>query len=88
MVARKKRPQYVELSGEPEDERIEVIGRVVMENNKTIAFMTDADPGKADRYIKKLKQRFPGIRVIERLNGPTRGVVTVKVGPPEGASSK
>lgn len=74
-------PDYLDIADADEDSRIDLIGRSVVESGKTVAFFTDADPGKADRYIKKLTDRFPGLKILGRFNGPIAGVVTVKVGP-------
>lgn len=78
-----KNPVYADLGDFEEDQRIGTIGLAAMAHGQTVAFVTDDDPGKADRYIRKLKERFPGISVIERFNGPVAGTVTVKVGPPD-----
>jgi len=77
-----RKPKYADLGDFEEDKRIDIIGDAAMRLKQTVAFITDADPGKADRYIAKLKARFPGIVVLGRSNGPVKGSVTVKVGPP------
>lgn len=82
-MKRPKQPVYADLGDFEEDQRIDAIGHMAMAHGKTVAFVTDADPGKADRYIRKLQERFPGIRVIERFDGPVAGTVSVKVGPPD-----
>ena len=82
-------PKYADLYSMTEDERIDFIGRSVMNTPATStdkpvmnAFIVE-DDAKADRYIEKLRAKFPGIRVIDRLDGPVRGLhVTVRVGPP------
>lgn len=53
-----------------------------MRHRKTVGFVVDADPGKADRYIAKLKEKFPGIVVLGKFAGPVKNTVSVKVGPP------
>jgi hypothetical protein len=75
-------PVYADLYSLTEDERIQVIGETVMRHRKTVAFVTDADPGKHNRYIDKLEALFPGIVILEKLKGPVANTVTVKVGPP------
>jgi len=72
---------YVDIANMEEDSRIDTIGQTVMKHRKTVAFMTDSDPGKAERYIAKLKAKFPGIRIVDFFNGPVPGAVTVKVAP-------
>lgn len=73
---------YKDIADESEDERIRQIGEKVMHERLIVAFITDDEAGKADRYIEKLTARFPGIRVIARFPGPVPETVSVKVGPP------
>lgn len=75
---------YKDIADKKEDDRISEIGETVMVQRKVVGFLTDQDIGKADRYIAKLQERFPGIRIISRGTGPVSGVVWVKVGPPLG----
>ncbi len=74
--------EYQDLGDYEEDERIRKIGEKAMNEKLVVGFVTDAESGKADRYIKKLHERFPGIRVIDRGDGPVAETVWVKVGPP------
>ena len=75
---------YKDLGDENEDERIRQIGEKTMTEKVVVGFVTDAEPPtKADRYIQELIERFPGIQVLARGNGPIAGTVWVKVGPPE-----
>ena len=71
-------PVFKDIADLHEDERITSIGNLAMTGIK-VAFCTDADPGKADRYIEKLLAQFPQLVVFDRFNGPTPGAVTVKV---------
>jgi hypothetical protein len=73
---------YKDLGDHEEDERIREIGEKTMSEKLTVGFVTDDEEGKADRYIRKLQERFPGIRVIDRGSGPVAATVWVKVGPP------
>jgi hypothetical protein len=75
------KPVYVDLYELEEDQRIDQIGHVVQDHGKTAAFITDADPGKSQRYIRKLLAKFPGVEVISKHPGPVPNTVTVKVGP-------
>ena len=75
------KPQFLDLYSMSEDERIAQIGLAVLAG-RTVAFVTDDEPGKAERYIEKLTARFPGLRVVSRHAGPLAGTVGVKVGPP------
>jgi len=74
--------KFVDIADADEDKRIDTIGHRVMVHKETVAFITDDDAGKADRYISKLETKFPGIRVIDRGKGPVPSIVYVKVGPP------
>lgn len=70
--------KYIDLGDEAEDTRIDAIGKAAMAGH-TVAFVTDSDPGKADRYIRKLITKFPQLRVIDRFDGPVPNTVSVKV---------
>jgi hypothetical protein len=84
---RKKPAAYIDLHSIDEDKRIDTIGHAVMVHRSIADVITDAEPGKAERYIAKLKAKFPGIQILERFDGPTPGAVTVKVGPPAESSN-
>lgn len=74
--------QYKDLADYPEDERIQAIGEKTMRSKKTVMFVTDDEPGKAERYMEKLQKHFPGIRLVARGTGPVKGTVWMKVAPP------
>lgn len=74
---------YADLHGFDEDARIDLIGRTCVEGGKTVAFVVDDVPDKPDRYVRKLLEKFPGIRVVSRGPGPVAGTYTVKVAPPD-----
>jgi len=74
-----KKPVYVDLHTLTEDQRIDMIGHAAMDHNKAIAFVVE-DKHKANRYVAKLKDKFPGI--VELMRFPLAGQVAVKVGPP------
>ncbi len=73
---------YADLGDMEEDKRIDLIGQFVMNKLKTAAVVVDDIPGKAARYIAKLRKRFPGIEIIDQCPGPVSGSWTIKVGPP------
>lgn len=73
---------FKDIADHDEDERIHQIGQKAMGERLTVGFITDSEAGKAERYIKKLIERFPGIRVISQGIGPVADTVLVKVGPP------
>ncbi len=83
MSKRKHKCQgYADLGDLEEDKRIDLIGRYVMNKLKTAAVVVDDIPGKSDRYISKLRKRFPGIEIVEQGQGPVAKTWVIKVGPP------
>jgi hypothetical protein len=77
----KKPSGFADLASLPEDDRIDIIGRTVVEQGKTVAVCIDDQPAKVERYIRKMKERFPTAVVLDQRKGPVAGVVTVKFGP-------
>jgi hypothetical protein len=79
---------YTDLADLKENDRITAIGNAVMKAPASsadkpvmVAFVVDDHP-KADRYVEKLQKQFPGIRIIDRFDGPVANTVTVRVGGP------
>lgn len=77
-----KTPQYADLKGVPEDVRIDLIGKGTLAGRLVTGFLVE-DEAKADRYIAKLKARFPSIVVVGKFHGRNSNVWCVKVRPPE-----
>lgn len=73
--------QYADIADRTEDERIQIIGHNAMGHRKVVIFIVE-DTGKANRYIRKLLQMFPGIQVMQKGQGPVPNTIAVKVGPP------
>jgi hypothetical protein len=73
--------KYADLADLPEDTRIDIIGRAVTLERKNVAFVVDSTPGKVERYITKLLNKYPTIVILAQFDGPVAGSVTVKVGP-------
>jgi hypothetical protein len=81
---------YADLADLDEDARIEQIGNAALSGRQTsedkpliIGFVVDDDGGvKGDRYVKKLQDRFPTIRIIDRHKGPVPQTELIRVGPP------
>lgn len=69
---------FADLADLPEDRRIALIGQAAMAGD-VVAFVVDTDPGKADRYVRKLLEKFPELEEESRFTGPIAGAVTVKV---------
>ena len=79
---------FADIADHDEDTRIDMIGKATMSGKPTsaekpliIGFVVE-DHTKADRYVKKLQEKFPTIRIIDRFDGPIANTVTVRVGPP------
>lgn len=73
-------PRLVDMVNLTEDERIDLIGNYVLQTKKNTAFVVDAIPGKANRYCKKLLERFPETVILDQFLGPVKGTITIKVG--------
>jgi hypothetical protein len=55
-------PGFKDLADLPEDDRIRIIGETCVKRKLSVGFLVDDDTfdaGKADRYTKKLEERFP-----------------------------
>lgn len=76
-----KRPQYSDLGDLPEDERIQIIGSRAIDHGEKVGFFVGDEPGKPERYIKKLREQFPAIQILYRGKGPIPGTVFITVGP-------
>ncbi|MGH3427947.1 MAG: hypothetical protein ACRDQZ_10340 [Mycobacteriales bacterium] len=71
---------YVDIASMPEDRRIDLIGHRAVVHKESVAFVVEDDE-KADRYIAKLRDKYPTIQVNSRGAGPVKGTIYVKVGP-------
>lgn len=71
--------KYTDLADNPEDARIKTIGEAAMISKKPVAFLTDAEPGKRQRYIDKLLKRFPDLEIVGLFDGPIANVCGAKV---------
>lgn len=69
---------FADLADLPEDTRIDIIGQTAS-GGALVGFVVDDDE-KADRYIKKLSERFK-VRIIDRGAGPVANTILVRVGP-------
>lgn len=73
---------YIDAHKVSEDERIRLIGNVAMTRGRA-EFCVDGDTrekGKADRYMRKIRERFPRLREAQRTeNSPVKHVTTVVV---------
>lgn len=86
-----KRPRgLLDMHKLDEDTRIELIGRMMTCEHCIKAsggelrapLMTDDEPGKLERYIKKLAERFPTVRVIGEKSRPLPGVAQIMLASP------
>jgi hypothetical protein len=69
---------FADLSGDPEDTRIAVVGHAA--EDAIIGFIVE-DDAKADRYLEKLIARHR-VRLVDRRPGPL-GTILVRIGPRE-----
>jgi hypothetical protein len=76
--------KYVDMHKLSEDERIKFIGTTVMQKRISTWCLTDDEPGKIERYRKKLSERFPLLVLGEetRRNFPVKGTGGFTVNPP------
>ena len=75
-----RKPLYADLHDLSEDDRIKLIAETVLSAGMVTGFLVENDK-KADRYIEKLRKRFPGVDILGKMRGPTKGIILVKVGP-------
>lgn len=80
-MADRKPEAFVDMHRLSEDQRIEMIGHTVTEHGKTVGVCVDDEPGKPERYVRKMQRRFPTVVLLDRIKGPVKGVVTLKFGP-------
>lgn len=71
---------YVDLADMPEDERI-LVAADAAKAGHVVGVVTDDEPGKPERYIRKLEAH--GVRIIDRAKGPVKHCVTIRIGPKE-----
>lgn len=75
--------KYKDVADKPEDERIREIANTCRARpGQKIAFIVDGDslmPGKADRYMRKLRNLCPEIREVRRMAGPVKNVTSIIV---------
>jgi len=75
------KPFFADLHTVPEDERIRLIGETVTKGNTVAVLLERNEPEKVARYLTKLANRYPEAMLVDRVNGPTETVVTLKFGP-------
>lgn len=77
-----KRPEgFSDLADLPEDQRIEIIGTYVLQHGKTVGVVVEDSQPKIDRYVKKVRDRFPAIALIDVTKGPVDGTSLIRFGP-------
>lgn len=75
-----------DLAALQEDDRIEKIGNTIMQSPQStldkpiVVGVIVEDDVKADRYISKLKNKFPRICIIDRCPGPVPNTVLLRFG--------
>lgn len=78
---------FVDAAELEEDKRIDLIGKTIMEgvpkdNKPFTSGVVVEDHAKADRYIDKLKVKFPMIRIVKKFDGPVKNTVSIILGQP------
>lgn len=56
---------YVDISKLPENQRIKAIGKLVTNTRQSAWCLTDDEPGKIERYKKKMTEWFPELKLGE-----------------------
>lgn len=74
-------PIFVDLADQAEDQRIAIIGDMVTRLGKIAAVVVADEPGKAERYVRKVTKRYPAAVVLKQIAGPIKGMITIKFGP-------
>ena len=64
----------------PEDERIRLIGESAASGQIVGVMLEKDEPEKIERYVRKIKQRFPTVTLLDRTEF-TPSVVTLRFGP-------
>lgn len=72
--------KFADLHRLQEDDRIREIGEKAAAGN-LVGVLVDDQEKKIARYIKKVTERYPTVKLIDRQPGPTRGIVTLRFGP-------
>ena len=76
-----KKPPYVDLYELPEDDRINLIAKMLLRSpGKDIAVLVDDAP-KAERYLAKLRACVPDFDKVkvQTLPGPVSNTITIKL---------
>jgi hypothetical protein len=72
--------KYADLFELSEDSRIEAIGKAAMTGQTVGVCLEKDEPKKVERYIRKVTTRYPDLCVLQRIDGPTPLIVTIKFG--------
>lgn len=71
---------YADLHAMSEDQRIDVAGQFVIENNVVVGLLVDNERDKIERYCRKIVKRHAGaVRIVSRTPGPIANVCTIKI---------
>jgi len=71
---------YADLASLPEDDRIALIGEAARQNIVGVCLEKN-DPAKIARYIQKVTDRYPDVKLLDQFDGPTYLVKTLRFGP-------
>lgn len=72
---------YADLHTMSEDVRIDTMALHVRRTGQTALVVVDDYPGKAERYIRKFRERHPDIAILDEAKvGPTDGARSFRIG--------
>lgn len=71
---------YQDLHKLPEDDRITLIGERATKGERIAVLLERDEPEKIDRYIRKVTERFPHVRLIAKGPGPVPSVIALQFG--------
>lgn len=78
-------PNFYDLHSVAEDNRIAAIGEAA--KRSLVGVMLERDePAKVTRYIRKVTERFPGVRLIDQTDGLVAALLEIAKG--EGAFNR
>jgi hypothetical protein len=75
-----KKTPYLEMHKFDEDSRIHAAGTAaMMAPGKKVGLITDAEPGKSERYCNKIAAKFPDVKILGVYPGPVEGTVLIAI---------
>jgi hypothetical protein len=75
------RASFIDLSDVQEDQRIQTIGERAAAGNVVGCMLERDDHAKVERYVEKIRKRFPSVRLIEKTPNKGGKLMVLKFGP-------